>query len=80
VFRAAGPAPPGVCESGLVRPRVGYQPVMSDPSEQAVDHEKRKRIDEHEDLDPETILEDAEELFEPDNPIVPPPQPDAPPD
>jgi hypothetical protein len=53
---------------------------MSDSPEHAVDREQRERIDEHEDLDAETILEDAEELFEPDNPIVPPPQPDAPPD
>jgi hypothetical protein len=37
-------------------------------------------IEEHEDLDAETVVEDAEELFEPDNEMVPPPQPDAPPD
>jgi hypothetical protein len=35
--------------------------------------------DEHDDLDAETLLEDAEELFEADNRMVPPPQPDAPP-
>jgi hypothetical protein len=52
---------------------------MTDPLEQAVDRGKREQIDEHEDLDAETIVEDAEELFEPDNPIVPPPEPDAPP-
>jgi hypothetical protein len=53
---------------------------MSNPSEQAADRDKGEQIEEHTDLDPETIVEDAEELFEPDNPIVPPPQPDAPPD
>jgi hypothetical protein len=37
-------------------------------------------IEEHEDLDAETVVEDAEELFEKDNEMVPPPQPDAPPD
>jgi hypothetical protein len=36
-------------------------------------------IEEHEDLDAETIFEDAKELFEKDNDEVPPPQPDAPP-
>ena len=45
---------------------------MSDPS-------NRDAIEEHEDLDAETIAEDVEELFEPDNTEVPPPQPDAPP-
>jgi hypothetical protein len=54
---------------------------MSDPSEQApVDrHENQEEIEEHEHLDAETVIEDAEELFAPDNPEVPPPQPDAPP-
>jgi hypothetical protein len=52
---------------------------MTDPPEQAVDREKREQIDKREDLDAETIVGDVEELFEPDNPIVPPPQPDAPP-
>ncbi len=51
---------------------------MSDPPERGVDPAQRE-IEEHEDLDAETIVEDAEELFEADNPIVPPPQPDAPP-
>jgi hypothetical protein len=36
-------------------------------------------IEEHEDLDAETIFEDAKELFEKDNDQVPPAQPDAPP-
>jgi hypothetical protein len=52
---------------------------MTDPPEPAIDREEREQIDEHEDLDATTVVEDAEELFEPDNPIVPPPQPDAPP-
>jgi hypothetical protein len=34
-------------------------------------------IEAHEDLDAETILEDAKDLFEPDNDMVPPAQPDA---
>ena len=66
------------CWSGDA-PRVGHEPAMNEPPEQAVIGASREQIDEHEDLDPETIVEDAEELFEPDNPIVPPPQPDAPP-
>jgi hypothetical protein len=44
------------------------------------DSSKDDQIEEHEDLDAETLFEDAEELFEPDNTVVPPPQPDAPPD
>jgi hypothetical protein len=36
-------------------------------------------IHEHDDLDPETIAEDVEDLFRPDNTQVPPPSPDAPP-
>jgi hypothetical protein len=54
---------------------------MSESSEQAPAH-RRLTPDEnedHENLDTETIVEDAEELFEPDNRVVPPPQPDAPP-
>ena len=43
------------------------------------DSSKDDSIEEHEDLDVETVLEDAEELFEADNTEVPPPQPDAPP-
>jgi hypothetical protein len=43
------------------------------------DRSEREAIEEHEDLDAETVLEDAKELFEADNKMVPPPQPDAPP-
>jgi hypothetical protein len=43
------------------------------------DSSKDDPIEEHEDLDAETLFEDVEELFEPDNKTVPPPQPDAPP-
>jgi hypothetical protein len=53
---------------------------MSDSSQ--ADHQDDEEREDHEgadSLEPETILEDAEELFEPDNPMVPPPQPDAPP-
>jgi hypothetical protein len=49
---------------------------MSDPSDEESD---RKAIEDHEDLDVDTVVEDAEELFAPDNKQVPPPQPDAPP-
>jgi hypothetical protein len=51
---------------------------MSDSSQRDPDEER----EEHEgadSLEPETLLEDAEELFERDNRMVPPPQPDAPP-
>jgi hypothetical protein len=50
---------------------------MSDSSDR---DSSKKAIEEHEDLDVNEIVEDAEELFEPDNKVVPPPQPDAPPD
>jgi hypothetical protein len=34
---------------------------------------------EHEDLDVETLVDDAAEFFAPDNDQIPPPSPDAPP-
>ena len=43
------------------------------------DQPEQDAIEEHEDLDAQTIVDDVEELFEPDNTQVPPPQPDAPP-
>jgi hypothetical protein len=43
------------------------------------DSAEHDAIEEHEDLETETIADDVEELFEPDNTQVPPPQPDAPP-
>jgi hypothetical protein len=43
------------------------------------DDKDEDAIEEHEDLDAETIVEDAKELFAPDNHEVPPAQPDAPP-
>ena len=36
-------------------------------------------IKEHDDLDVETLVDDAAELFAPDNDQIPPPSPDAPP-
>ena len=52
---------------------------MTDPAQRApVGHDKRDETEQHEDLDAETIFEDAKELFEPDN-REPPLQPDAPP-
>jgi hypothetical protein len=51
---------------------------MSDPRDPTEEHERAKQIDEHEGLDPKTVIEDAKKLFEPDNRTVPPPQPDAP--
>jgi len=41
------------------------------------DERDQDAIEEHEDVDAETIFEDAKELFEPDNKMVPPAQPDA---
>jgi hypothetical protein len=48
-------------------------------SDSSADDSAKEAIEEHEDLDADTVVEDAEELFEPDNTAVPPPQPDAPP-
>ena len=48
-------------------------------SDSSADDSARRNIEDHEDLDVDTVVEDAEELFEPDNKEVPPPQPDAPP-
>ena len=36
-------------------------------------------IEEHEGVDAETVFEDVEELFSPDNTEIPPPNPDDPP-
>ena len=36
-------------------------------------------VQKHEHLDPETIVEDVEDLFEPDNHTIPPLNPDTPP-
>jgi hypothetical protein len=60
----------------LVERHAGYGDSMSDFSER----DQVEEEEEHEGLDAETILQDAEQLFEPDNKVVPPPQPDAPPD
>jgi hypothetical protein len=40
---------------------------------------KTEAIKEHEGVDAETVLEDVEELFAPDNTEIPPPNPDQPP-
>jgi hypothetical protein len=50
---------------------------MSEPQEQAHKTKQGTQNDRHEGLDAETIIEDAKSFFEPDNHMVPSPQPDA---
>ena len=40
---------------------------------------RTESIEEHEGVDAETLFEDVEELFAPDNTEIPPPNPDDPP-
>ena len=57
--------------------------MPNDPDDPATTRETTRRdadaIEAHEHLDAETLVEDAVELFAPDNDQIPPPNPDAPP-
>ena len=50
-----------------------------DTDDPAATRRDAKAFEEHENLDVETLVDDAIELFSPDNDQTPPPSPDAPP-
>ena len=53
--------------------------MPNDTDDPAGTRRDAEAMKEHEDLDVETLVDDAVELFAPDNDQIPPPSPDAPP-